>query len=486
MSSLRTRMLVGLMGLLLLGLAVFSAGIDAGLRRYLVQRVDQELGATQGAVLDVLTIDSSLSARQQNGAEQGSRGQGAAQRPTAQTFLTGGMVAEVRDAAGRVLASYVSPKGPLLRFPAAATPGPPRTIGSGFGSYRLLVSAISVNDQPATLLLALPLQQVNAVVARLLIFEIALGLLVLVGGAVLALWLARVTTRPLERIAVTADAIAAGDLTRRVPDEDPRSEVGRVGLAFNAMLGEIQATVARLVESELRLRRFLADASHELSTPLTSIRGYAELFRHGARDRPADLALAMERIEREAGRMGGLVDDLLLLAALDEGRPLRREPVDLAAIAADLVDDARVLAPDRPVEQDLEGAGPVWVLGDEDRLRQAAANLTANARRHTPAGTPIRVRTRADGDAGVLEVADEGPGLEPEQAARVFDRFWRADPSRSRANGGNGLGLAIVAAIAAAHGGRAVVRSTPGAGATFQIELPLASASELDPETPRL
>jgi two-component system, OmpR family, sensor kinase len=482
MSSLRTRMLVGLVGLLLLGLVVFSAGIDAGLRIYLVQRVDQQLLATQGAVLAVLTVDSSLGSRQQNGAVQSLTQQ-------KQTLLSEGMVAEARDAAGRVIATFVSPKGPpepLALVRAAATPGPPRTIGSDDGSYRLLVSAISVNDQPATLLVALPLQQVNAEVARLLIFEIALGLLVLLGGAVLALWLARVTTRPLERIAVTADAIAAGDLTRRVSDEDPRSEVGRVGLAFNAMLGEIQATVARLVESELRLRRFLADASHELSTPLTSIRGYAELFRHGARDRPADLALAMERIEREAGRMGGLVDDLLLLAALDEGRPLRREPVDLAAIAADLVDDARVLAPDRPVEQDLEAAGPVWVLGDEDRLRQAAANLTANARRHTPAGTPIRVRTRADGGAGVLEVADEGPGLEPEQAARVFDRFWRADPSRSRANGGNGLGLAIVAAIAAAHGGRAVVRSTPGAGATFQIELPLASASELDPETPRL
>jgi two-component system OmpR family sensor kinase len=239
--------------------------------------------------------------------------------------------------------------------------------------------------------------------------------------------------------------------------------VGRVGLALNTMLGEIQRYVDRLVESEQRMRRFLGDASHELSTPLTSIRGYSELFRSGARDRPEDLARAMSRIEAEAARMTGLVEELLLLAELDEGRPLHPARVDLATIAADAVDDARLAAPDRTIE--LEAAAGLYVRGEENRLRQVAANLLSNACRHTPPGTPITVIAAP----GVLEVADDGPGMDAERAARIFDRFY---------GDGSGLGLAIVASIVAAHGGTVRVTSAPGEGAKFRIELPPVPESD--------
>jgi len=263
---------------------------------------------------------------------------------------------------------------------------------------------------------------------------------------------------------------------------DQRSEAGRVGLAFNTMLARIQEAFARRDATENRLRRFVADASHELSTPLTSIRGYAELFRRGLSERPDDLAKAMERIEGEAKRMGGLVDDLLMLANLDNGRPLARHPVDLSAIAEDAASDLRAADPGRSVE--VVTAGPVMVLGDEDRLRQVAANLTSNARRYTPAGSPVTLRVSSERGRGVLAVADRGPGLDAEQAARVFDRFYRVDTARSRAAGGSGLGLSLVASIAEAHGGQASVETVPGQGATFLVALPLAANDTSDGRGP--
>jgi two-component system OmpR family sensor kinase len=223
----------------------------------------------------------------------------------------------------------------------------------------------------------------------------------------------------------------------------------------------------------------VADASHELQTPLTSVRGYAELFRRGAASNPADLDMAMGRIEAEATRMGVLVDDLLMLARLDQGRELRREAVDLVPLAGDLVHDARVVDPGRPIE--LRGEGPVVVEGDDLALRQVVGNLIANARIHTPAGTPIEVRVRAGDGHAMVEVADRGPGLAPEQAERVFERFFRADPSRARTSGGSGLGLSIVAAVAEAHGGRAELDTAPGRGATFRIVLPLRAAPAAEP-----
>ncbi len=292
-------------------------------------------------------------------------------------------------------------------------------------------------------------------------------------------WLVRRGLRPLDRIGDTARAIGDGDLARRVEPAEPRTEVGRLGLALNAMLGQIEVAFAERRASEERLRRFIADASHELRTPLTSIRGYAEMFRRGAAANPADTATAMRRIEAESARMAVLVDELLLLARLDEGRPLECAPVDLARLAEDTVTDARAVEPDRPLRYDRPP--PITVLGDEGRLRQVLANLLANVRQHTPAGTAAVVRV-IEADAGVrIEVADEGPGLTPEEAGRVFERFYRTDPSRSRQRGGAGLGLAIVEATVAAHGGTAGVDAVAGEGATFWVTMPLAGTSLTQP-----
>jgi two-component system OmpR family sensor kinase len=273
----------------------------------------------------------------------------------------------------------------------------------------------------------------------------------------------------------TAGAIAEGDLTRRVPQADPRTEVGQLGVALNGMLAQIERAFAERKASEDRLRRFLADASHELRTPLTSIRGYAELFRRGARDRTEDLEKSMRRIEEESSRMGILVEDLLLLARLDQSRGLQPRPVDLSALAGDAVEDARAADPDRRIE--LDAPEPVVASADDARMRQVAANLLSNALVHTPAGTPVTVRVDADGPDAILEVADRGPGLTPEQASRAFEPFYRSDPSRDRSTGGAGLGLSIVAAISEAHGGRVEVRPTPGGGATFKVTIPRERAA---------
>ena len=269
----------------------------------------------------------------------------------------------------------------------------------------------------------------------------------------------------------TADAIAAGDLTRRVEPADDRTEVGRLGIALNTMLARIEAAFEQRRGSEERLRRFVADASHELRTPLTSIRGYAELFRRGADTRPEDLAKSMSNIESEASRMGVLVDDLLLLARLDQGRPLEREPLDLAAVASDAVESARAIEPDRTIE--LVADDPVRIVGDASRLRQVIDNLLDNARVHAP-GSPVRVEVSLDDEEALLRIGDRGPGLDPEVEGRIFERFMRGDPSRSRGTGGVGLGLSIVQAIVAAHGGEVTASSHDEGGTVFEVRLPVS------------
>jgi two-component system OmpR family sensor kinase len=291
----------------------------------------------------------------------------------------------------------------------------------------------------------------------------------------------RLGLRPLEHIGATAGAIAGGDLSRRVEPAEPRTEIGRLGLSLNAMLGQIESAFAERQASEDRLRRFVADASHELRTPLTAIRGYAELFRRGAAERPEDLVRAMRRIEEESARMGGLVEDLLLLARLDQGRPLERSTVDLVPLAADTIADLHALEPDRPVT--FEHPDTLTVTGDQARLRQVVGNLVDNARQHTPPATPVHVRLAQHDARAVLEVADEGPGLPPGEAERVFERFYRADPARARATGGTGLGLSIVAAIATAHGGTVQASEGPaGRGACFVVELPVVGQEIADAE----
>jgi two-component system OmpR family sensor kinase len=280
----------------------------------------------------------------------------------------------------------------------------------------------------------------------------------------------------------TAREIAAGDLSRRVEPASARTEIGRLGLALNGMLSQIETAFAERTRSEQRLRRFLADASHELRTPLTSIRGYAELLRRGAAQPAQDATLARRRIEEEAIRMSVLVDDLLLLARLDQGRPLEQVPVELRQIAHDACADARAVAPQRPIT--LTAPQAVMVRGDELRLRQVVANLVSNAIVHTPPGSPIEVSVTRGREKAALSIADHGPGLQGEEARRAFEPFYRADPGRSRDRGGSGLGLSIVAAVVAALGGVVQVLETAGGGATFRIDLPLAAGQTANAELP--
>jgi two-component system OmpR family sensor kinase len=321
----------------------------------------------------------------------------------------------------------------------------------------------------------------------------AIALLFMAGGGYL---LIKRSLRPLVAVETTAAAISAGDLTQRAPELHPRTEVGRLSTAFNGMLTQIEGAFAQERESrqaarasEDRMRQFVADASHELRTPLTSIRGFAELHRMGAAPEEADVKRLMRRVEDEASRMGLLVEDLLLLARLDQQRPLERTPVDLLEIASDVVHDARIVAPTRSIDLQVHAISPPVVIGDESRLRQVVQNLMTNAITHTPDGTPVTLILStydADRPRAVIDVADAGPGLSDEQAARAFERFYRADTSRSRGAGGTGLGLSIVAGIIAAHGGRVTIESREGEGAVFRVELPLATdPAESTISTPR-
>jgi two-component system OmpR family sensor kinase len=330
-----------------------------------------------------------------------------------------------------------------------------------------------------TRVVAVSLGDVDSTVSRLTMIDAAVGAVVLICLGVAGYLLVRASLRPLVEIEDTAEAIAAGDLSRRVPDHDAPGEVARLGRSLNGMLSQIESAFharatseAAARTSEDRMRTFVADAGHELRTPLTSIRGFAELYRQeGGTD--AEAARLLRRIEDAAARMGLLVDDLLLLAHMDQQRPLEFRRVDLLSLAADAVIDARAIAPDREIDLvRLDGAdGPVCVIADEVRLRQVIANLVSNALTHTPDGSPFQVLVGLTPRGAVLEVADDGPGLREEQAERVFERFYRADQSRSRAHGGSGLGLSIVAALVHAHGGLVELETAPGKGATFRILL---------------
>jgi two-component system, OmpR family, sensor kinase len=367
----------------------------------------------------------------------------------------------------------------------------PFTVHDQSGSGEWRVRAVEMPDGELGVA-ALSLAGTDLTLERLLIIEAAVGGAVLVLIGVVATVVVRVGLRPLTRIERTAEAIAGGDLERRVPDNDPRTETGRLGTALNTMLGRLSAAMHERERSEQRLRRFVADASHELRTPLTSIRGFAELYRRGG---AADVERLMNRIESEAKRMGVLVEDLLLLARLDQERALDVTDVDLLVLAGDAVHDARAREPERSVTLE-PGNGAVRVLGDEHRLRQVVGNLVTNALTHTPPGTAVRLTVThrpssavdgwpvaaagadplPDGALGLLEVHDDGPGIPAEAATHVFDRFYRADPGRSRKRGGSGtgLGLAISAAILEAHNGRIELHSSPHRGTTFRVLLPLA------------
>lgn len=468
-SSLRARLLVGLVALLGVGLLVADVATYYSLQSVQIDRVDQELRAglpmAMGALLRV-----------------SDRGPGPGRGPapsgvtyTALYSVDGSLLNQLPFGLG----ASTSSARPVLPSPLPnAGPDVPTILtvrGTGDVSrFRVLVESVD-RAGGEFVVVAIPLNGVQSTLNQLLILEASISLAVLLGVTGLAWLIIRIGLRPLERMGGTAAAIAAGDLSRRVEPATPRTEIGRLGLALNAMLSQIESEVAERTRSERRLRNFLAAASHELRTPLTSIRGYAELLRRGADRKPDDAALARRRIEDESIRMSALVDDMLLLARLDQGRPLARAPVDLAAIARDACLDAGAVAPNRAIT--LDAPAQIVVAGDEMRLRQVVGNLMRNALVHTPAGTPIDVAVARHNGSAILTVADHGPGLSSDDATRVFDAFYRADPGRSRDRGGSGLGLSIVAAVVASHGGEVNAQETEGGGATFRVELPLAAAS---------
>ncbi len=438
---------------------------------------------------------------------------------------------------------------------------------SGGGRWRIYVfqhqyQTLSGSTVSGTVIVGVDVTSAYTTTSRLAAIDLIVSAAIVLLVAIVGIALVRASLRPLTEIEKTAEAIAAGDMTRRVPDRDPRTEVGRLGRSLNTMLARIEAAFDARAESEHaarrsedKMRQFVADASHELRTPLTAIRGFAEYYRQrgglaetdapaiqasgngasvpaeAARPReaaqsaqpaqpaeatqpadsaqtaqpaearashPAPLARAdldriMRRVEQESSRMSVLVEDMLLLARLDQQRPLDFRPVDMLTLAADAVHDARVVAPDRTIELTVGTGAALLVLGDEVRLRQVIGNLMSNALTHTPDKTPIEVRVRSGNmaearmaplPAVIFEVADHGPGLTPQQADHVFERFYRADQARTRKAGGTGLGLAIVAALVAAHGGAVWVESRPGGGATFRIALPLAPEARQSDQDP--
>jgi len=366
--------------------------------------------------------------------------------------------------------------GPATPFTAAAK-------GTAGHSWRVLVRAAPGGRHVVA---AVSLDDVQSTVGQLELADTVAGVAAIVLLAGIGFPLIRASLAPLSRMEDTASAIAAGELSRRIPHPQERTEVGRLATALNAMLGRIEASYraredgeAKARDSEDRMRRFVADASHELRTPLTSVKGLAEFYlQQGEAADRAEVTRLLTGIQAEAARMGRLVDDMLLLAQLDEDRPLDLQPVDLSSIAVQAAAGAHAIQPARPLT--VVAAAPVIVRADAGRLRQVLDNLIGNALQHTPAGTPVTVTVTACSADGQVSVADTGPGLSAAQATQVFDRFYRTDRARSRASGGTGLGLSIAATLAAAHGGTIDVRTQPGRGATFVVRLPLAAAPAVE------
>ena len=495
--TLRRRLVITMVAVVAVGLIAVDVITLASLRSFLVGRVDSQLMAATQQVAG-LVVRAQDRGRSVNLAELQSR-------------VSPDVYVEILDASGTPV--VIKPSGsklsadpaPILVHPlptsalSRSTDGDSSsliyrpeasaiTVGSTNGrakghrappgpQYRLLATSLPGR----TLVVATRLDSVSATLSSLRAIEVGLTIGLLVLLVLLITVIVRRGLRPLEDMSREADAIAEGDLTRRVHPDDGTTEISRLGRALNGMLSQIETAFAQRAGSEERLRSFLADASHELRTPLTSIQGYAELLRKDALPDRESRDRALARIEQEAARMGLLVGDLSALAREGEGPTPEATRVDLAAVVGDVVADARTIDGTRSI--DLEVAGPVPVLADRGRLEQLVHNLVGNALSHTPEGTPvdIRVGTRAgdEGDEAVLEVRDHGPGMPPEQAERVFDRFYRV--STSTRDGGSGLGLFIVATLANGFGGRVTVDSAPGEGTTFTVVLPLDGTLPVDP-----
>jgi two-component system OmpR family sensor kinase len=525
-TPLRTKLITAVLALVIMALAAISVASTVVLRSYLTTQRDGDL---QAAITRVMTLDPS-------GATVG------------QPYPAGGgMTVEILQPGQQFVPSSSEGSGfpgmgnsaPRQSAPSLpANPGWPgsstpvlQTVPaqSGGDTWRVIAQSVQLptnnGTQNLNVVVAADLGPVKAEIQRLILVELIVGGAIVVVLAAVGAAVVQTNLRPLNDIEMTAGQIARGHLNHRIPERDPRTEIGSLGQSLNAMLSQIETAFHAQEESERaahqseeRMRRFIADASHELRTPLTTIRGFAEYYRQrgglSRTDRgdsvvstaslsPADIDRIMQRLEAEASRMGLLVEDLLQLARLDQQRPLELGPVDLLTLAADAVQDARMVAPDRSVELTVAPGAAFLVQGDEARLRQVIGNLVNNALTHTPAGTAVRVKISSGtlarpapaGSAGdgagdgaanrevpavVLGVEDDGPGMTAEQAQRVFERFYRADAARNRSSGGTGLGLAIVAGLVTAHGGTVSIRTAPGEGADFQVKLPLSPDAQFE------
>jgi two-component system OmpR family sensor kinase len=495
--TLRGRLIAGLLALLFLACATVGAVTYAHLHSVLVNGLNADLLAANQRYVNCLNgppPGDGDTDRVPGGLEPHSPGPG----PCASQAQQPGTLNVVINAVGTLVDAHISnsdvchlsssDRALLTGMTERGLPNgyrsqPQAMELSAYGPYQVVAGR--AGDR--IVVTGVPLAPVNTTLREVALAEIAVFSLALILTGVIGTAWVRVSLRPLRRVAATATRVtqlplANGEvrLPERVPDADPRTEVGQVGAAFNRMLGHVEAALARREASESRLRTFAADASHELRTPLAAIRGYAELARRHPGPLPADIAHALDRVESESARMSELVDELLLLARLDAGRPLASEPVDMTRLVLDVTSDARVAAADHRWQLELPEE-PVQVRGDELRLHQVLANLLSNAARHTPAGTNVTVALRSERPAtgrsghgtAVVSVTDNGPGIPAELQPDVFERFVRGDTSRSRAAGSSGLGLAIVHAVTAAHGGSASVTSEPGE-TRFTIELPMS------------
>ncbi|QAV71118.1 HAMP domain-containing protein [Salinibacterium sp. UTAS2018] len=475
--SLRIRLVLGSAALIALAAILIGVVSVIALQGFLIDRLDAQLPSA---------------ANRSQGALDKRDGQVGQQRPPARDFLavpgqSAGTIAGLISSSGDVIAGVLGDKGasgPLTEEQRATLAALPITdepvtvsLGGDLGDYRIIVSSDPTTGD--SLLVGLPLSDVRATVFQLTMLVVGIGLLAIAVAAVAGAIAVRFALRPLERVANTATRVSELQLDRgavalaervSLDDADPRTEVGQMGSALNRLLEHVASALTARQASEDKVRSFVADASHELRTPLASIRGYAELTRRGGHEIPDDVAHAIGRIESESVRMTGLVESLLLLARLDESAPVEHRAVDLSRLLIEAVGDAHVAGPDHEWELELPDDA-VIVNGDSARLHQVVANLLANARIHTPAGTSVTASLSTTGDRAIIEVRDTGPGIAEELQAKVFERFVRGDSSRSRAAGSTGLGLAIVSAVVESLGGTSSVSSEPG-NTVFRVELP--------------